>query len=162
MVKKKNKLKKKRSKRSKRTIPESSFWHMEVCPFMENLYWSFAPTFDKFAAQFEKSLPKLIEQGIVASERGMDQIGSRGVFQVYMGENCIAPIVWIKAEGGESDVDLMTTLSHEVFHFVHWLLNRKGVHLSDETDEVYAYLLEFLIETIMANKPDRLKEMPTP
>jgi len=155
-------MKKKMKNKMKNKTPESSFWHMEVTPFMENLYWSFAPTFDKFTAQFKKSLPKLIEQGIEPSGKGMDRIGSRGVFQVYMGENFVAPIIWVKAEGPESDADLITVLTHEIFHFVHWLMSRKDIPLCDETEEVYAYLLEFLIETIMANKPERLKEMPTP
>jgi hypothetical protein len=37
------------------------------------------------------------------------------------------------------------TIAHECFHATHAILKRKGIIYSDETEEAYAYLLDFLV-----------------
>lgn len=43
-----------------------------------------------------------------------------------------------------SYVQLQTLFEHEKFHFVYHILSHVGIKLSDETEEVYAYLSEHL------------------
>jgi len=35
-------------------------------------------------------------------------------------------------------------LAHEIFHCVHWILNDVNMRLSDDSEEAYAYLTEYL------------------
>lgn len=39
-------------------------------------------------------------------------------------------------------------LAHEVFHAACMILNRIGITLSDESDEAYAYLIQFITQKI--------------
>jgi hypothetical protein len=43
-------------------------------------------------------------------------------------------------------------IAHECFHAVYSILSNKGIQLSQETEEVYAYLLQFLINKIKWKK----------
>lgn len=39
-------------------------------------------------------------------------------------------------------------LAHEVFHAAYMILNRIGITLSEESDEAYAYLIQFITQKI--------------
>lgn len=38
----------------------------------------------------------------------------------------------------------ISVLVHECLHATHWFLNRRGLTMTDDTDEAYAYLLDSL------------------
>lgn len=44
---------------------------------------------------------------------------------------------------------IIGTLVHEVTHAAHWLLKQRSVPLSEDTEEVYAYLQEFLFNELV-------------
>lgn len=39
-------------------------------------------------------------------------------------------------------------IAHEAFHATHFILDRVGIRLSDDSDEAFAYLLGYIIENI--------------
>jgi len=55
----------------------------------------------------------------------------------------VAPIVWVNDSIGF--VEEIATLTHEFTHVVNGILLHKGIPLNEDTDEVYAYFLEYLI-----------------
>lgn len=45
--------------------------------------------------------------------------------------------------------DLIDKLSHEVLHFVHCLLDRRGFTLTDSSEEAYTYLMGYIMKNII-------------
>jgi hypothetical protein len=43
----------------------------------------------------------------------------------------------------------IATIVHECFHAVWWALNRKGILVTKDNDEMMAYHLEFLVKSIL-------------
>ena len=43
----------------------------------------------------------------------------------------------------------LALMSHEIFHLVDFLLRRIGMTLSEDSDEAYAYLIQYLTEQIL-------------
>lgn len=41
-------------------------------------------------------------------------------------------------------------IAHEVFHAVHYVMDSVGIPFSDDTNEVYAYHIQFLMEKILS------------
>jgi len=48
--------------------------------------------------------------------------------------------VWVKDR---------THLLHEAFHVTVWIMNEKGCTLTNESDEAYAYLLEYVYKNLL-------------
>lgn len=63
-----------------------------------------------------------------------------GFFVFECMENKIC-VLW--AKNGEQDL-----IVHEIMHAVSFVLREKGISLSDETDEIFAYLMQFLFKEI--------------
>lgn len=70
-----------------------------------------------------------------ALEKG---ISVEGTFEVYKKDGKWISVIWLRNHKFE-------VLVHECFHAVHWNLQNKGMTLTDSSEEVYAYLLEFLV-----------------
>ncbi|KKN66087.1 hypothetical protein LCGC14_0475650 [marine sediment metagenome] len=66
----------------------------------------------------------------------------RGRVEYFTVDGQPLPIIWLPKKD-------ITCLAHEVFHVVHWIMKYKGIYLSDDSNEAYAYLLEYLMEEIM-------------
>jgi len=66
----------------------------------------------------------------------------KGRVEHFAADDQPLPIIWLR----KKDV---AVLAHEVFHVVHWILKYKGIYLSDDSQEAYAYLLEYLMSKIM-------------
>lgn len=54
-------------------------------------------------------------------------------------------------------------VAHECFHAAHYILGRTGLKLTDDSEEAYAYYLEYLIREISysiarKHRPERLRE----
>ena len=54
-----------------------------------------------------------------------------------------ATIIWIWTKRKNISV-----LAHEAFHATHFTMRDKGMSLSDDSDEAYAYLLQMLLEML--------------
>lgn len=63
---------------------------------------------------------------------------------VFTASDCSNHVVWFNKKKPRLD-----TIIHESFHSTHHSLERKRVKLSMESDEVYAYLLEWTVTEIM-------------
>ena len=48
----------------------------------------------------------------------------------------------------DNKFSLHNTITHELFHVVHMLLQQKGLKLTDDSQEAYAYLIGYLTEEI--------------
>lgn len=61
----------------------------------------------------------------------------------------------IMLESGQTIIRLnsldASTLAHEVFHAVYFLAERLNIKLSEDSDEAFAYLIEFLTKKIILN-----------
>ena len=66
----------------------------------------------------------------------------RGRVEHFIADGQPLPIIWLRHKN-------IADLAHEVFHVVHWIMKYKGIYLSDDSEEAYAYLLEYLMEEIM-------------
>lgn len=64
-----------------------------------------------------------------------------GKFIVYKTKDILFGIIWQK------NMD-PGTLVHEIIHTIHWIMQKKGIPLCDETDEIYAYHAEFIFNEI--------------
>jgi hypothetical protein len=65
-----------------------------------------------------------------------------GKFEVYISEGVPICCIWVKDK-------LPEIIAHECFHAVHWVLKEKGIILSDDSEEAYAYLIQFLMANIL-------------
>lgn len=61
----------------------------------------------------------------------------------------LPPVLWIpKNPNGPKE---LATLSHEIFHLVSTILRTRNIPLSDDTEEVYAYMIGFYSKMIYLN-----------
>jgi hypothetical protein len=58
-----------------------------------------------------------------------------GRFQVFEKENQKVGVIWAST---------VSELAHEIFHCVVWMLNSRGLWLTESSEEAYAYLIDFL------------------
>ena len=70
----------------------------------------------------------------------------------------------VMLRGGQTILRLDTlkhgVISHEVFHAVDFLMNKVGIKLTEESDEAYAYAIEYLTNEIYKNlkKPKKARK----
>lgn len=82
------------------------------------------------------------EFGEKVPNKGEDE-RSYGKFVVYTKRGQQIAVIWLrkgKAKAGE--------LAHEAFHAAHWILQSKGLWLTDSSEEAYAYLIQFIVKSI--------------
>jgi hypothetical protein len=65
-----------------------------------------------------------------------------GAFNVFAQRGTDVCFLWTKGKTPQ-------LVAHEVFHAVSYILRRKGLPLSDDTEEAYAYLIQFLTTEIL-------------
>ncbi len=58
-----------------------------------------------------------------------------GRFAVFQKKNIDVGVVWVKD---------WKWLAHELFHATHWIAQDRGLYLTDESEEAYAYLISYL------------------
>lgn len=113
-------------------------YFMEVVPYDEPIYWSWAPTRELYKEEVERTLPFLTVAEVPDNVRAH--------CDVYFYDKYFYPIIWV------SDPDDPSLLAHELVHYVHWLLARKGMSFTDESEEAYAYLTQFLMRFMLENR----------
>ena len=60
-------------------------------------------------------------------------------------------LLWLKDK--PNSISSLATLNHEIFHCTCFILERVGIIYSNDSDEAYAYLIEYLTKQIY-NKLD--------
>ena len=74
-----------------------------------------------------------------------ENFNGRGkTLQLKGGQN----ILWLR-DYKYGDIDSLATLNHEIFHVVYQTLWKCGLTLSDESEEAYSYLVEYLTKKIL-------------
>jgi hypothetical protein len=125
---------------------------MEIVPYNEILYWSWAPTKELFLEEMKRSLPEFTPQPIPPQ--------SRGHCEIFVQDGFFTPVIWC------STPDKPWILAHELEHFVHWLLGHKGLKFSDDSEEAYCYLIEHLMEMMItyrrSGRYPEIKKVETP
>lgn len=51
------------------------------------------------------------------------------------------------------DIKGLSILAHEIFHIANFTLGKAGINLTNDSDEAYSYLIEFLTKKILAMLP---------
>lgn len=126
-----------KNKLSKRTKQEyiSKKWgeilHIFDPIYRQNYYY--------FNCKTEKNYQKLLKMKFKIDRELKDKDGGCEVYKQTGIDVCF---IWSKGKD-------ISVIAHEVFHAVHYVLERKGIKLSDETDESYAYLIQFLMKEIL-------------
>lgn len=64
-----------------------------------------------------------------------------GRFRVFIKGKTPIGVIWICKKSQK-------TIAHECFHAAYWMLGERGIRPSDETEEVFAYMIEYLVEKI--------------
>ncbi len=70
---------------------------------------------------------------------------SVGRFRVYYKDNDPIGVIWVR------DKKDICSIAHECFHAACWILADRGISLTDESEEAYAYLQQFLLKKILQN-----------
>jgi translation initiation factor 2 beta subunit (eIF-2beta)/eIF-5 len=94
---------------------------------------------------YEKDYERLYKQKFNTLPDRMDYDKVKARYSVCENKVGQVHIIWLKKFS-------IPELCHEVLHLVAYVLRQKETYLSHETDEVYAYYLEFLVRTIIAEK----------
>ena len=63
---------------------------------------------------------------------------TKGTFEVYVRDDLLIGVIWL------SDKADIGHLVHECFHCTHFFLDDKGLFLSDNSEEAYAYLVQHI------------------
>ena len=61
-------------------------------------------------------------------------------YESYPVDNSFVRVIWLSENAD------ITQLVHESFHLVHALLQDRGLFLTDQSEEAYAYLLHFVFD----------------
>ena len=71
-----------------------------------------------------------------------DKTNTDGAFNVFEHGGIEVCFIWTKGRKVE-------LIAHEISHAVSYVLRQKGLPLSDDTEEAYAYLTQFLMNQII-------------
>ena len=144
----KRRPKKKKLKKSKKRIKKDTrkqegkdpvlLYSMEIVPYGDLLFWSFAPTSELFLEEMHRTLPNLIPKPIPPD--------TRAHCEVFNEDGNWYPVIWI------SDPSQPWLLAHELEHYVHWFLDMKGLKFTNDSEEAYAYLIEFIMEMMITTR----------
>ena len=103
----------------------------------------FRQTYYYFSCKTHKDYCKILKSDLnIIKEPKININGECSVYAFNGNEVCF---IWVKTKR-------VSFIAHEVFHAVSYVLRHKGVPLSDNTDEVYAYLTEFLVREIIKKR----------
>lgn len=112
-----------------------NFLHIYDHIFHCNYYYVYAKNHKEYCKTINKEFHLNIE---------VDE-GKDGCFNAFSKKDTDVGVIW--SRGGN-----VPTIAHECLHAVSYFLRGKGVPLSNDTDEIYAYLFDFLFETIVKAK----------
>lgn len=111
--------------------PKFKYIYIEL--FGANIYWIRCSRKD-YAGAIKR------EFKVKAPAKDSDVKGSTEIYRREK-EDLDVDVIWFK----DKDV---TTIAHEAFHATYNVLQRKGVWLTDSSEEVYAYMVQYLTKEI--------------
>ena len=119
----------------------SKYWgtilHIYDFIYMENYYY--------FNVSNEQEYNQILKIRFKIDRPSNKADETDGGFNVYEHNGTEVCFIWSKGK----DVSI---IAHECMHAVGYVLRRKGIPFNADTDEAYAYLLQFLVKEIMSNK----------
>jgi hypothetical protein len=96
------------------------------------------------------------QENIVRRLRRICDLDDEEIAALEMAPTCQGRCVMLKSGGVvirlryEPNTPVRTSnLVHEVFHAVHMLFDRIGIRLSDDSDEAFAYAIQYLTREIL-------------
>lgn len=95
---------------------------------------------DKLSNMFGREQASEIVSTISGEEKGKSLLLPGGQMILYMPDF-------------PKDIKGLSILSHEIFHIVNFTLDKAGINLTDDSDEAYSYLIEFLTKKIFSMVP---------
>lgn len=98
---------------------------------------SFGDTKKQLCRELSKSLPEYIIKSLKEQEFKEGKSAMFPTGQV---------LLWLKKE--PSSVEELAILNHEIFHCTCFILERVGVIYSENSDEAYAYLIQYITNQI--------------
>lgn len=107
--------------------------------------------FEKLNALYRGSSPVTLDE-CVEKEREINNHSS-----AYGHHWCISPVTSVLWICNPSEVD---GIAHETFHAVYWLLSNQGIQLTPETNEVYAYMMGWIVKGIRDGVMEYWKNNP--
>ena len=113
-------------------MKRAQFRHIWIALFGINIYWvrcSRSKYAELVAEEFSAKAPDK-EDSVAAC------------FDVYMKHEFPIGVIWLSKEAE------LSSAAHECFHAAHWICEKKGIWLTDSSDEIYAYLVEYLLSNI--------------
>lgn len=110
------------------------FLHIFCSVYALNYFFISTPTFDEFRKIMKKRFKLEIPED--------DQ--TEGHFEIItkVNKGVDIGVIWVK------DRKDYGTIAHECLHAVQWSTSQRGLNLSEETEEAFAYLFSFLVSTI--------------
>lgn len=121
--------KKKAKKSKKKPLPKFKYVWIDILG--GNIYWIHCSRTEyekRVRLEFEVEPPKYGKE-------------TQANFSVYhKGETPIG-VIWFRKK-------TIPILAHECFHATHWICHKQGIWLTDSSEEVYAYILEYLIKKL--------------
>jgi hypothetical protein len=130
------------------TKPKTRIFSTDAAPYNQTLYWCIAPH-----PEYEKAFERMFGHPPTPLE---DVVETQARCEIYCKDGAFTSILWF-AEPPDPSI-----LAHELFHFVYWLLSDRGIPLTKDTNEVYAYLLESLVDRVHGSiqHPDQVQVIP--
>ncbi len=94
----------------------------------------------------EDILKKLKSLGYEVSDKENDVINMYGLGRcIILGNG--GTILWLRDY--PKSAQSLATITHEVFHAVYFVLDKVGIKISDDSDELVAYMQGYLVEKIL-------------
>lgn len=112
--------------------------------FPFEIYVSICETQEEFLTNVKKVVPKDLYKTIKKDKHLLDLSGLQA--RTYQFES---NAVLIRTVDDPTTPIGVGVIAHEVFHAVHYVMDSVGIPFSDDTNEVYAYHIQFLMEKIM-------------
>ena len=110
------------------------FHHIWIELYETNIYWVKCSW-----TEYKKLVKKVFDENVKEKESG-------GKFEVYIKEGQDICVIWLPYKAPVS------VIAHECFHAVYYILMKRGLWLTDSSDEAYAFLLQFLVKNILKEK----------
>jgi hypothetical protein len=121
-------------------MSKQKFKHLWIELYHTDIYWVTCSR-----QKYEKLIRHEFDQEAPPCER---DCGSR--FEVYEKTDREIGVIWLREEKTKEEISKYTIgiLGHEALHAVHWILQKRGIWLTDSSEEVYAYLIQFIVDKL--------------
>jgi hypothetical protein len=92
--------------------------------------------------RLQKKLSKILPNKTVSSELEIDELCSGKTIMFSTGQT----LLWLKEK--PTSINGLAILNHEIFHCTCFILTRVGITYSSDSDEAFAYFIQYLTNKI--------------